>query len=247
MTREQKELIQEFIRAYGLEGVEPELLETALTHRSYVFEANIPGLQDNERLEFLGDAVINTVSAEYLYRRFEHASEGELSKLRARLVSRAMLARCAKEMNLGELLHLGKGELQTGGRQRGSIIGAAIEAVVGAVYLSLGAEKAKEFVLKHIIEPSSAFLDSEDFLDYKSRLQELVQKKFHTIPEYRVVAEKGPEHNKTFTIEVWINGQKYGTGEGRRKKIAENNAAKEAYKNLTTQPSSCESPSNEDQ
>ncbi|MCD6384934.1 ribonuclease III [Candidatus Sumerlaeota bacterium] len=240
MTTERKELIQEFIKTYGLDSIEPSLLETALTHRSYVFETNTPGLQDNERLEFLGDAVINTVAAEYLYRHFEHASEGELSKLRARLVSRVMLARRAREMNLGALLRLGKGELQTGGRQRNSIIGAAIEAVVGAVYLSSGAEKAKEFVLNHIITPSASLLTSEDYLDYKSRLQELVQKKFHTIPEYRVVAEKGPEHKKLFTIEVWINGRKYGTGEGGRKKIAENIAAKEAYKNLTAQPSSYE-------
>lgn len=229
MNEEEKNLIDNFLRKYKLEEIDKELLQTALTHRSFVFECRTPELKDNERLEFLGDAVISAVVAEYLYQHYGRASEGEMSKLRSRLVSRTLLARRGKEMKLGELIKLGKGEEQSGGKNRSSIIGAALEAVVGAIYLSCGMAKVIEFILQHIITPSLSIIESEDYLDYKSRLQELVQKHFHTVPEYQLIGAIGPEHGKTFTVEVRINGKSYGRGEGGRKKIAENLAAKEAY------------------
>lgn len=229
MTAEESYPLEEFIQTYSLQDVNRELLSTALVHRSYVYEMGASGLPDNERLEFLGDAVLSTIVAEYLYNHFQSATEGEMSRLRSLIVSRAMLARRAREMKLGELIKLGKGEEQSGGRQRSSIVGAALEAVVGAIYLSCGIERAKEFVINYIITPCFPLLESEDYIDYKSRLQELLQKHRHIIPEYRVVSAVGPEHNKTFTVEVWIDGKKYGTGTGSRKKIAENRAAEEAY------------------
>lgn len=235
MTIDHKARLEEFIKHYNLNYVEVHLLEMALTHRSYVFETDAEILKDNERLEFLGDAVINTVAAEYLYVHFRELAEGELSKLRARLVSRAVLARRAKELQVGDLLLLGKGEEQTGGRQRNSVIGAALEAIVGALYLSGGMEKTREFIMQHIVKPAVGILQRGDFFDYKSRLQEIVQKRFQSIPEYHVVHEEGPEHDKTFTIEVWIQGQRYGKGIGNRKKVAENIAAKHAYEKIASQ------------
>ena len=234
MTTDHKTLLDEFITRYKLDYVDILILEMALTHRSYVFETDAELLKDNERLEFLGDAVINTVAAEYLYLHFTELAEGELSKLRARLVSRAVLARRAKELQIGNLLLLGKGEEQTGGRQRSSVIGAALEAIVGALYLSGGMEKTREFIMHHIVEPAVSILQQGDFFDYKSRLQEIVQKRFQCIPEYHVVHEEGPEHNKTFTLEVWIQGQRYGKGIGNRKKVAENIAAKHAYEKISS-------------
>ncbi len=232
MTEERDVLIENFLKRYGIEFVDHKLFEISLTHRSYVYESEEQGLEDNERLEFFGDAVIGAVVALYLYQHLKQASVGELSKLRSRIVSRAMLGRRAKEMALGELMLLGRGEEQTGGRQRSSVIGAGLEAVVGTIYLSGGMEKTQPFILTHIITPALQILDHEDYIDFKSRLQEVVQQHFHTVPEYRVAAVSGPEHNKWFSIEVWIKDKKLGTGEGKRKKSAENSAAKEAYKKL---------------
>ncbi len=232
MVVDRKELLQRFAEKYGFETIDLELLNCALTHRSFVYEQRSFEINDNERLEFLGDAVISTVVAEYLYKNFETASEGELSKLRARLVSRVMLGHRGEEMQLGDLLRLGKGEEQSGGRKRRSTIGSALEAVVGAVYLSLGLEKAQDFILRYIIVPSVPVLIRGDYYDYKSRVQEMVQKMHKAIPEYRLVQEEGPEHKKTFTIEVWIDNELYGSGKGHRKKDAENRAAKEAYTKL---------------
>ena len=207
-----------------------DLINTALTHSSYAYES---GKEiDNERLEFLGDAVIGSVAAHYVYDQYPLKREGELSKMKSVLVSRRVLAKRAMEMGIGDFLLLGKGEERSGGRSRGSLVGGALEALVGALYQTIGFKKTCTFIQDYLLEPSSALLNSERFIDFKSRLQELCQKEHNTVPEYHVVNEQGPDHAKLFTVEVLIEGTIMGKGSGIRKKRAENEAAKAALEKL---------------
>jgi len=181
-------------------------------------------LSDNERLEFLGDAVLEIISSEFLYHNYPDRPEGELTKLRASVVCEPTLALCAQEMKLGDYLLLGKGEDQTGGRGRKSILSDALEAVIGAIYLDGGFANAKEFVLKYIltdIEHKQLFYDS------KTILQEIVQGEHEQIA-YVLTKESGPDHNKSFTVDVRVDDQVLGTGTGRTKKAAEQEAAYQA-------------------
>lgn len=200
-------------------------MELALTHKSFAVEK---GRRDyNERLEYLGDSIISAVIADHLYHRYPKDDEGKLSRLKAQLVSRVALCIWAKELDLGEYIFLSQGEEQSGGRTRDSILGNAFEALVGGMYLDQGYEKVRRFILrrtsarKRIVET-----------DYKSRMQELVQKKYQMIPEYRIANESGPDHDKVFTIEVLVKKKVLGCGVGRNKKIAQQNAAKEALKKI---------------
>lgn len=197
------------------------LLRQALTHSSYANEKHMRKLSDNERLEFLGDAVLEIVSSDFLYRSYRELPEGELTKLRASIVCEPTLAICAKELHLGDYLLLGKGEEQTGGRERKSILSDALEAVIGAIYLDGGFANAKEFVSKFIltdIEHKQLFYDS------KTILQEVVQGE-HGNLAYLLTDESGPDHNKSFTVEVRIGDRCVGTGSGHTKKAAEQEAA----------------------
>lgn len=223
--------IELFCRAHGLEDLDRKRLDQALTHRSYAYEAGLE--KDNERLEFLGDACIGLVTSEYLYREDRQANEGDLSKWRAQLVSRRVLGMRAAQMELGELLLLGRGERETGGATRLSTLGSALEAVAGAVYCELGFERMRTFVIEHLIEflwqeGSSRELQA----DFKSRLQEWTQREAHEVPEYRRTGESGPDHCKKFMVEVSICGQLLATGEGSRVKSAENHAARQALAKL---------------
>ena len=198
------------------------LLEQALTHSSYANEKKLGKLGCNERLEFLGDAVLEVVSSEFLYNKFPSLPEGELTKKRASLVCEPSLAFCAREFGLQEYLLLGKGEDMTGGRQRDSIVSDATEALLGAIYLDGGFASAKEFILRFIltdIEHKQLFYDS------KTILQEIVQAEFKEELSYRIIAETGPDHDKLFEVEALIGEQVIGTGEGRTKKSAEQEAA----------------------
>lgn len=197
------------------------LLRQALTHSSYANEKHMRKLSDNERLEFLGDAVLEIVSSDFLYRSYRELPEGELTKLRASIVCEPTLAICAKELHLGDYLLLGRGEEQTGGRERKSILSDALEAVIGAIYLDGGFANAKEFVSKFIltdIEHKQLFYDS------KTILQEVVQGE-HGCLAYLLTDESGPDHNKSFTVEVRIGDRCVGTGSGHTKKAAEQEAA----------------------
>ena len=205
-------------------GYEPRdrgLFVLALTHRS-ADGAN------NERLEFLGDSVLNLLLSERLYREFPLASEGDLSRLRARLVSEEPLAEVAQGMQLGELLLLGSGELKTGGFRRQSILADAFEALLAAIYLDGGIEPVKEFLLPRITAEINGIIKAGNDRDYKTSLQQVVQKEHGDILEYVTVGERGPAHMKVFTVEARLNGNVIGTGNGRSKRAAEQNAAREA-------------------
>lgn len=201
-----------------------DLLITALTHSSYANEAKAP-TKYNERLEFLGDSVLSLVVANYLFRHSTRP-EGELSRMRASLVSEEALFQFAKEIDLGAYLRLGRGEELGGGRERPSVVSDAFEAVIAALYLDGGMEAARSFILPFITEGKTA----EE--DYKTRLQEVVQQDPSAVLKYEVTGESGPDHNKQFTVCVWRNGQLLAEGRGRSKKAAEQHAAKVALEKL---------------
>jgi ribonuclease-3 len=199
------------------------LLEEAMTHKSYSIEHGTPLC--NERLEFLGDSIIAAIVANWLFERFPNVDEGKLSKMKSQIVSRNNLGIWAEEWDLGEFLFLSQGEEATGGRKRESLLGNAYEALVGAIFLDQGFEPAQRFVLKHLAQRKRIVEN-----DFKSKLQEVVQKKYKIPPSYVVIGESGPDHEKKFTLEVRIKQRLLGTGEGRSKKEAEQLAAKEALK-----------------
>ena len=213
--------IKDFQNTIGYNFQSEGLLRQALTHSSYANEKHMKKLSDNERLELLGDAVLELVSSDFLYKNYQKLPEGELTKLRASIVCEPTLALCAKELHLGEYLLLGKGEDQTGGRERKSILSDALEAVIGAIYLDGGFANAKEFVLKYImtdIEHKQLFYDS------KTILQEVVQGEHESL-QYVMTEESGPDHNKSFTVEAHIDNVCLGVGSGHTKKAAEQEAA----------------------
>lgn len=208
----------------------PAYLTTALTHSSYANENKREG-ECNERLEFLGDAVLGLIVARYLYAKTPAMPEGKMTRLRADLVCERNLDVVASKLDLGSFLRLGKGEEQGGGRTRPSIIADAVEATLAAIFLDGGMGEAEKFVNKFII---SAYEAGENALDrdYKTDLQELVQRKSGQVLSYTLVGEAGPDHAKTFTIAVLLNGEELGTGTGRTKKTAEQLAAKSALERL---------------
>ncbi len=205
---------------------DPSLLEEALTHKSYAYERGT--LRHNERLEFLGDSVLAAVVAHRLFLDHPAEDEGRLSKHKASLVSRPTLARWADEAGLGPHLKLGSGEESTGGRVRPSILANALEAVIGALYLDGGYEAARRFVEGRFLEARAAFVET----DFKSRLQEVVQKRHKVPPEYRLVETAGPDHDKTFSVTVLVGARTLGTGSGKTKKEAEQDAARDALKHV---------------
>ena len=206
----------------GYSFKDPSLLKKALMHSSYVNEKHLPKYECNERLEFLGDAVLELISSEFLF--FEHKTmpEGELTKTRASMVCEPSLAFCAREINLGEYLLLGRGEDATGGRKRDSITSDALEALIGAIYLDGGFASAKEFVLKFVLTDLE---NKKLFYDSKTILQEIVQANFGKQISYKLIGEEGPDHNKSFFVAVYIGDTEYGQGKGRTKKAAEQEAA----------------------
>ncbi|MFN2589918.1 MAG: ribonuclease III [Actinomycetota bacterium] len=217
-------------KALGVRFRDPRAREAALTHRSYAFEQD--SQETNERLEFLGDAVLGLVITDLAYRHFPDLSEGELAKLRAAVVNMGVLAEVAGELGLGDEILLGKGEQLSGGRQKASILADAMEAVLGAVYLDHGLEPAADLIRRLFWPRMEAYARGEGDRDYKTSLQELAAQDFGRIPEYRVV-ERGPDHQKEFTATVFLAGREFGTGVGRSKKEAEQQAAREAYVRLT--------------
>ncbi len=201
-----------------------DLLLQALTHSSYANEKESKH-GSNERLEFLGDSVLGVITAEYFYKSFPSMPEGELTKLRSAAVCEKSLYGFAQQINLGDHLFLGKGELNTGGRQRPSILADAFEALIASIYLDGGMEEAQRFVLSFVKKMGKKKLS---FSDYKTTLQEVIQKNPEELLEYVLVGESGPDHNKSFEVEVHLNSNVIGKGKGKSKKIAEQQAAKEA-------------------
>ncbi|NLY67001.1 MAG: ribonuclease III [Tissierellia bacterium] len=210
-----------------------ELLNTSLTHSSYANENKQAGVVSNERLEFLGDVVIDLVVSEYLYKRLTELPEGELSKRRASVVCESSLAFAAHKIKLGEFLLLGKGEEATGGRERESTLADAFEALTGAIYIDGKYESARDFLLDNFEqEVIYALSKGSLFKDYKTELQEKLQRKTKSKIEYVVVKEDGPDHRKKFYMNVIVENKVIGKGMGRNKKEAEQNAAKQALMNL---------------
>lgn len=215
----------ELEKTVGYTFQDPKLLELALTHSSYAHEHYAGKRHDNERLEFLGDAVLELVSSDYLFHNYNEYPEGELTKLRASIVCEQSLAMCAEAISLGKYLRLGNGEDSTGGRLRASITSDAMEALIGAIYLDGGFANAKEFILRFVlndIEHKKLFFDS------KTIFQEMVQGNIPGEISYHMVGEEGPDHDKIFSAEVWIGEKSMGTGSGRTKKAAEQMAAYQA-------------------
>ena len=209
----------------GYKFKNPGLLEIALTHTSYANESRTP-VKHNERLEFLGDSVLQIVSADYLFHAYADRPEGDLTRIRASLVSEGALFQFAQEIDLGEYLRLGRGEERCGGRTRPSVVSDAFEALIAALYLDGGMDVARSFILPFITEGKTA----EE--DYKTQLQEVVQQDPSAVLRYEVTGESGPDHAKKFTVCVWRNGEKLAEAPGRSKKAAEQHAAKLALEKL---------------
>ncbi|NJD01304.1 MAG: ribonuclease III, partial [Ruminiclostridium sp.] len=204
----------------------------AMTHSSYANENKHERLSSNERLEFLGDAVLNIIISDHIYKYYTSLPEGELTKARASIVCEPSLAKCANMLELGKYLMLGKGEEYTGGRTRISILSDAFEAVIGSIYIDGGMEKAREFVLHFMEEAITNSIKGASFIDFKTQLQEVVQKTGDQKIHYEIIEEKGPDHDKLFTIQVNVASRVLGSGKGKTKKEAEQNAASIALARL---------------
>lgn len=232
LVEARKEQLVELERALSYRFHRIELLNQALTHKSYVHEQREP-VQHNERLEFLGDAVLGLVISDYCYGKFAGLAEGELSKLRASLVNDGNLARIARRLELGSYLLVGRGEELTGGRAKASLLADTFEAVLAAIYLDGSLRDVYQVILQCFQEDLNTVLH-EGYRDYKSELQEYTQEKFGCVPTYIVVRERGPDHEKVFEVELAIRRQFQGLGAGKSKKEAEQDAARKVLAALRT-------------
>jgi ribonuclease-3 len=220
----------------GVTFNDKSILFRALTHRSYFNENPDDSLTDNERLEFLGDALLDFVVAEHLYHRYPELQEGDMTSLRSAVVQERTLADLARSLKLGQYLRLGRGESATGGRDRSPLLCATFEAVCGAVLLDQGLATAKAFVLKFAAPAIAAVMRERLDKDAKSQFQEWAQGRWQITPLYRTVGEHGPDHAKVFTVEVWVGDQVFGRGQGRSKQSAEQAAARAALDYAATLP-----------
>jgi ribonuclease-3 len=208
------------------------LLNQALMHRSYSYEADLSRHESNERMEFLGDSVLGLLVNEHLYARYTKREEGRLTKIKSMLVSEPVLSSKADELMLGDYILLSDNERQSGGGSRVSIIADAFEAVIGAIYLDSGLGTARKFVERHLLSEIDELLEVDEYKNYKSMIQEHAQRKLGARPRYRVVSAKGPEHQRVFFVELKLDGRTVGRGEGKNKKEAEQAAARNALGKL---------------
>lgn len=227
-------MIEDLQKKISYQFKDIDLLREALTHKSYVNENPELNLKDNERLEFLGDAVLDLAISTSLVMNFPNFQEGELSRFKSMVVSETSLAKIAARLDLGHFLFLGKGEEQTGGREKESLLANALEAIIAAIYLDGGLEPADEFIRMTFSDEISMIVKEGISLDYKTDLQEYCQAQGLPLPVYKVSKETGPDHKKIFEIELLIQDEVFGIGIGRSKKDAEQKAAKEALKHLTS-------------
>ena len=220
-------------KTLGISFKDPSLLEQALVHTSYVNE-NPGTTTSNERLEFLGDAVLGFIIAEELYQRLPQSSEGEMTDLRSSLVRGDALSRMAKAISLGNYLYLGKGEEVSGGRRKPANLAGALESVIAAIFLDQGSSGARAFILRLMDKELKKALSQGIEPDYKSQLQELIQARHQQTPTYQVIEEMGPDHDRRFTVEVRVDDAILGRGSGKSKKLAEAEAARSALDQLPT-------------
>lgn len=221
--------MEELEKEIGYKFKNRELLKTALTHTSYAYEKNI---QSNEKLEYLGDSILEFVSSEYLYKNYQKLKEGEMTKVRATVVCENSLYKIAQKHNFGEKLYLGKSELASGGRNRPAILADSVEAVIAAIYLDGGIEEAKKFIIENLKDEIKVASENVGQKDYKTVLQEKLQIKGEVSIDYIIVKEKGPDHDKEFEAEVRCDSKPLARGKGRTKKQAEMQAAKQALENM---------------
>jgi ribonuclease III len=208
-----------------------DLLNLAFTHRSYANEN--PGVVDNnEKLEFLGDSVLGIVISDYLFRSLPDKNEGDLARIKSFVVSETSLAEIARALRVDNFILIGKGEEHSGGRKKKAILADCMEAIIGAYYLDSGIKCARNFILSFFVEEINKVLENKHQKDYKTLLQEFAQKKYHSYPRYRLVKKSGPDHDRTFWIEVELNNRNFGPGKGKNKKQAEQEAASIAYEYL---------------
>ena len=224
--------IAEFSRHFRITFHDPEILRLALTHRSYLSVTGMGPRESNERLEFLGDSVLGLVTSEYLYRQFPDEHEGQLTKTKSLLVSKAILSRKALSMGLGRFVLMSHSEVESGGRQRLSILADAFESVIAAIYLDQGFEAAREFIEYWLLRGSREIVADKRHRNYKSHLQEYVQSTFRTHPVYRIRSHVGPDHSKLFLVEVMVGRRVLGEGRGTNKKEAEQAAARDALESV---------------
>ncbi len=221
--------MEELEEEIGYKFKNPKLLKTALTHTSYAYEKNV---QSNEKLEYLGDSILEFISSEYLYNNYPKLKEGEMTKVRATVVCESSLYKIAQRYNFGEKLYLGKSEIMSGGRNRPAILADSVEAVIAAIYLDGGIDKTKKFIIENLKEEIKIASENVGQKDYKTVLQEKLQIKGDVVIDYIIVKEKGPDHNKEFEAEVRCNSNPLARGKGRTKKQAEMQAAKQALENM---------------
>jgi len=229
-TPERKKVLTAFLKTAGIRFKRVDLLNLSFIHRSVSNEAN--SKQNNERLEFLGDAILGAVAANLLYRKLEGRSEGDLARIKSVVVSEAILSAVALELQLDTLLVLGRGEELSGGRTKKAILADALEALIGAIYLDSGYDNAYSFVSRFLSVEIDRVLENRHAQDYKSLLQEFCQKHYKNYPHYQLIKRTGPEHERIFWVEVLVNGKAFGPASGRNKKSAEQDAAKLAYEAL---------------
>lgn len=235
MNKEEAKILIDFMEKIGYRFYEPELLYNALCHSSYAHEQKQRGRKDvesNERLEFLGDAVIDLLLAEYLYLEFPEASEGVMAKVKAAIASEEALAQIARDINLGRYMFLGRGEEVSSGRERDSLLADMLEAVVAAVYIDGGLAAVKKVFLSYFAKYAKEVVEGKIVFDYKTSLQEITQARYRKLPEYVLVNEKGPSHMKKFTVELRLSGKLIAVGEGPSIKEAEKEAARRAIEKL---------------
>lgn len=233
MKKERKAEMLSLAKSLNIKMNNYNLLDIALTHTSYAHESKLhPKPIHNERLEFLGDSVLSLIVTTYMYKNYPKMNEGNLTKLRAYLVCEDSLAKYSKKIGIGKYLKLGKGEIISGGRERESILADAFEAVLGSYYIDQGLEKATEYLLNMMIDELKKVAEVGVWKDYKTRLQEIVQKEGSVEITYELQGEHGPDHEKMFDTAVFVNGKLLGRGTGKSKKEAEQNAAQLAIESI---------------
>jgi len=240
VTTERKALLRQFEKSSGVRFKNVELLDLAFSHRSFSNET--ANRDNNERLEFLGDSVLGLVVASHLYRVLGDRAEGELAKIKSFVVSEEILASVAKTLGVDRMLLIGRGEEHSGGREKKALLADGLEAVFGAYYLDSGFAEAQKFILKLLVPEIEAVLEDRHRKDYKTLLQEFAQKRYRTYPRYVLADKQGPDHDRTFFMEVYLENRLLGSGTGKNKKEAEQQAAGEAYRVLTETPPASEAP-----
>lgn len=231
-----KEEIEQLLKQLQIPFKSLDLYIEAFTHRSYINEQRSEKINHNERLEFLGDAVLELVITEYIYSQYPEHTEGDLTSFRAAIVRTDSLALQARELNYGKSLRMSKGEEASGGKDKDYLLANTFEAVLGAMYLDLGYEVAKEFVYKTLVPKIQGIVDARLDIDAKTKFQEIAQAVFKQTPIYTVVSEDGPDHDKTFTMAVMIGDREFGQGKGPSKQKAEENAALQGLEIISSQP-----------